>query len=83
MPILIYLKKNIADRRHCTFFRLALRLLSVSQNHIDDHHGSGEAKKVNLKFKLSVVKYVEENLGEAAARCFSADPERARDWSKK
>ena len=39
-------------------------------------------KKYNFKFKLSVVKYAEENLGEAAARCFSVDPKRGRDWRK-
>ena len=40
-------------------------------------------KKYDLKFKLSVVKYAEENLGEAAARRFSVDPNRGRDWRKK
>ena len=39
-------------------------------------------KKYDLKFKLSVVKYAEENLGEAAARCFSVDTKRVRDWWK-
>ena len=38
--------------------------------------------KYNLKFKLSVVKYAEENSGEAAARRFSVDPMRVRDWRK-
>ena len=32
--------------------------------------------------KLSVLKYAEENSGEAAARCFSVDPKRGRDWRK-
>ena len=35
-------------------------------------------KKYDLKFKLSVIKYAEENSGEAAARCFSVDPKRER-----
>ena len=35
-----------------------------------------------MKFKLSVVKYAEENSGEAAARCFYVDPKRVRDWRK-
>ena len=39
-------------------------------------------KKYDLKFKLSVVKYAEENSGEAAARRFSVDPKRVRDWRK-
>ena len=33
-----------------------------------------------MKFKLYAVKYPEENPGEAAARCFSVDPKRVRDW---
>ena len=36
-------------------------------------------KKYDLKFKLSVLKYAEENSEEAAARCFSVDPERVRE----
>ena len=36
-------------------------------------------KKYDLKFKLSVVKYAEENSGEAAARRFSVDPKRVRE----
>ena len=36
-------------------------------------------KKYDLKFKLSVVIYSEENLGEAAARRFSVDPKRLRE----
>ena len=43
---------------------------------------SKKNKKDNLKFKLSVVKYAEENSGEAAARRFSVDPMRVRDWWK-
>ena len=39
-------------------------------------------KKYDLKFKLSVVKYVEENLSEAASRCFSVDPKRVKDGRK-
>ena len=39
-------------------------------------------KKYDLKFKLSVIKYAEENSGEAAARRFSVDPKRVRDWRK-
>ena len=39
-------------------------------------------KKYYLKFKLSVVKYAEENSGEAAARCLSVDPKRVTDWRK-
>ena len=46
-------------------------LLSVSQYHTDDRH------------ELSVVKYSEENSGEAAAGRFSVDPKRVRDWRKK
>ena len=62
-----------------------LRLLSDSQYHIDEHLGSGAAKKkqktkkYDLKFKLSVVKYAEEYLGEAAARRFSVEPKRVRE----
>ena len=41
-----------------------------------------ENKKYNLKFKLSVVKYTEEYSGQAAARSFSVDPKRVRDWRK-
>ena len=36
-------------------------------------------KKYDLKFKLSVVKYAEENSGEAAARRFSVDSKRVRE----
>ena len=36
-------------------------------------------KKYDLKIKLSVVKYAEENSGEAAARRFSVNPKRVRD----
>ena len=32
-----------------------------------------------MKFKLSVLKYAEENSGEAAARRFSVDPKRVRE----
>ena len=39
-------------------------------------------KKYDLKFKLSVVNYAEENSGEAAARRFSVDPKRGRNWRK-
>ena len=39
-------------------------------------------KKYDLKFKLSVVKYTEENSGEAAAGSFSDDTKRVRDWWK-
>uniref|UniRef100_A0A671XQP1 HTH CENPB-type domain-containing protein n=1 Tax=Sparus aurata TaxID=8175 RepID=A0A671XQP1_SPAAU len=39
-------------------------------------------QKYDLKFKLSVVKYAEENSGEAAARHFCVDPKRVRDWRK-
>ena len=35
-------------------------------------------KKYDLKFKLSGIKYAEENSGEAAARRFSVDPKRVR-----
>ena len=38
--------------------------------------------KYELKFKLSVIKYAEENSGEAAAWSFSVDPMRGRDWWK-
>ena len=31
---------------------------------------------------FSVIKYVEENSAEVAARCFSVDPKRVRDWQK-
>ena len=33
-----------------------------------------------LKFKLSAIKYAEENSGEAAARRFSVDPKKVSDW---
>ncbi|KAK0155317.1 Pogo transposable element with KRAB domain [Merluccius polli] len=39
-------------------------------------------KKYDLKFKLSVVKFAEQNSGEAAARHFSVDPKRVREWRK-
>ena len=35
-----------------------------------------------MKFKLSAIKYAEENSGEAAARRFSVDPKGVRDWRK-
>ena len=35
-----------------------------------------------MKLKLSAVEYGEENSGEAAARHFSVDPKRVRDWQK-
>ncbi|KAL7382466.1 hypothetical protein ABVT39_022965 [Epinephelus coioides] len=44
-----------------------------------------QQKKINkydVKFKLSVIKYAEENSEEAAARRFSVDPKRVRDWRK-
>ena len=37
-------------------------------------------KKYDLKFKFSVVKYAEENSGEAAASSFSVNTKRGRDW---
>ncbi|KAL2091434.1 hypothetical protein ACEWY4_013697 [Coilia grayii] len=39
-------------------------------------------KKYNFKFKLSVIKYAEEISGEAAAKHFSVDPKRVREWRK-
>ncbi|KAM4625025.1 uncharacterized protein ACJ7VT_003510 [Polymixia lowei] len=39
-------------------------------------------KKYDLKFKLSVVNFAEQNSGEAAARHFSVDPKRVREWKK-
>ena len=39
-------------------------------------------KKYDLKFKRSILKYAEENSGEAAARCFSVDTKRVRNWRK-
>ncbi|KAK0134673.1 TBC1 domain family member 13 [Merluccius polli] len=36
----------------------------------------------DLKFKLSVVKFAEQNSGEAAARHFSVDSKRVREWRK-
>ena len=39
-------------------------------------------KNYDLKFKLSVLKYAEEKSGETAARHFSVDPKRVRDWWK-
>lgn len=39
-------------------------------------------KKYDVKFKLNVVQYAEENSGEAAARHFGVDPKRVRKWKK-
>uniref|UniRef100_A0A6Q2ZKZ2 HTH CENPB-type domain-containing protein n=1 Tax=Esox lucius TaxID=8010 RepID=A0A6Q2ZKZ2_ESOLU len=39
-------------------------------------------KKYDLTFKLTVVKFAEQNSGEAAARHFSIDPKRVREWRK-
>ncbi|XP_062395903.1 zinc finger protein 135-like [Sardina pilchardus] len=39
-------------------------------------------KKYDLTFKLTVLKFAEENPGKAAARHFSLDPKRVRDWRK-
>ncbi|XP_076137520.1 uncharacterized protein LOC143120928 isoform X1 [Alosa pseudoharengus] len=39
-------------------------------------------KKYDLAFKLTVVKFAEQNSGEAAARHFSVDPKRVREWRK-
>uniref|UniRef100_A0A672LD51 HTH CENPB-type domain-containing protein n=1 Tax=Sinocyclocheilus grahami TaxID=75366 RepID=A0A672LD51_SINGR len=39
-------------------------------------------KKYDLTFKLTVVKFAEQNSGEAAARHFSVDPKRVREWRK-
>ena len=39
-------------------------------------------KKYDLTFKLTVVKFAEQNSGEAAARRFSIDPKRVREWRK-
>uniref|UniRef100_A0A672HC26 HTH CENPB-type domain-containing protein n=1 Tax=Salarias fasciatus TaxID=181472 RepID=A0A672HC26_SALFA len=39
-------------------------------------------KKYDLKFKVAVVNYAEQNSGEAAARHFSVDPRRVREWRK-
>ena len=57
-------------------------LISVSQCHINDRHGSRAVKKVKkyyLKFKRSFVKFAGENSGEAAARRFSVDQKRVRE----
>ena len=40
-------------------------------------------KKYDLKFKLSVIKFAEQNSGEAAARHFSVDPKGVREWRKR
>ena len=42
-----------------------------------------QQKNKKYNFKLSVIKYAEENLGEAAARRFSVDPKRVRDCLQK
>ncbi|KAG1968293.1 pogo transposable element with KRAB domain [Pimephales promelas] len=39
-------------------------------------------KQYDLTFKLTVVKFAEQNSGEAAARHFSVDPKRVREWRK-
>uniref|UniRef100_A0A8C1S3M4 Brinker DNA-binding domain-containing protein n=1 Tax=Cyprinus carpio TaxID=7962 RepID=A0A8C1S3M4_CYPCA len=39
-------------------------------------------KKYDLTFNLTVVKFAEQNSGEAAARHFSVDPKRVREWRK-
>ena len=39
-------------------------------------------KNYDIKFKISVVKYAEENSGKAAASHFSVDPIRVREWKK-
>ena len=58
-------------------------IVSISMAHIVTvREGAKKNKKYGLKFKLSAVKYAEENLGEAAARHFSVDPKRVRDWWK-
>ena len=41
-----------------------------------------ERKKYDLAFKLTVVKFAEQNSGEAAGRHFSIDPKRVREWRK-
>ena len=55
-------------------------MLSVSQYHTDGPLQQKKEKKKKFKFKLSVIKYTEENSGEAATRRFSVDPKRVRDW---
>ena len=66
-------KQREADRHAAPLGKhLGNTLTSVQQNN----------KKYDLKFKLSVIKYTEENSGEAAARRFSVDPKRGRDGRK-
>ena len=40
-------------------------------------------RKFDVKFKLAVVKYAEQNSGLAAARQFNVDPKRVREWKQK
>ena len=71
------------DHWHCMFFFFAFFtygacFLSVSIT-IAMAPVQQQNKKYDLKFKLSVVKYAEENSEEAAARCLSEeDSSRAR-----
>ena len=58
-------------------------LLSVSQYYTDDPAPVQQKKKSKtFSSKLSVLKYAVENLREAAAKCFSVDTKRVRDWRK-
>lgn len=59
---------------YCAFFQLVFDSTLM----IDMAPVQRKNKKYSLKFKLSVLKYAEENLGEAAMRHFS-DPKRVRD----
>ena len=78
----------INNHWHCTFFLFAFFtycacFLSVNITlMIAMAPVQQKNKKLNLKFKLSVVKDAEENSGEAAARRFPAGTKRVRDWRK-
>lgn len=49
----------------------------------NDNLRGKKKRKFEMKFKLAVVKYAEQNSGEAAAREFNVDPKRVREWKKK
>ena len=40
-------------------------------------------KRKHIKFKLTVIKFAEQNSGEATARHFGIDPKRVRKWLSK
>lgn len=63
---------------HLSLFPQVPPLLSLPSNGTC----TGKRKKYDVRFKLSAISFAEQHSTEAAARVFSVDPKRVRDWRK-